>query len=1030
MQLDGLILIRPERCKCSEDWTPYFLYSAVANLTMEDIGGYVYDKKELIGHGAFAVVFRGKSTKTPSNQVAIKSICKKNLAKTQTLLGKEINILKELQHENIVRLLDCIETPTHVFLVMEFCNGGDLADYLQLKGTLSEETIRLFLIQIAAAIQVMSAKGIVHRDLKPQNILLSYSPVLRSPQPKDIKIKIADFGFARFLHGEMMAATLCGSPMYMAPEVIMSKSYDAKADLWSIGTITYQCLTGKAPFHASNPQNLRRLYETTKVLKPSIPSGCSAVMKDLLYGLLKKKPDDRMSYDDFFNHPFLAGKVTTTYASIPVQVPSRRRLFSENSRGLRTAMAYDSSSPKDFMQGSIKATSNDECRTGMIFPDSASSAIKFHKPPRRCSSAPDDFVLVPKDVPMDSPQEIARRISGSKEELLSPPRSYSPRQVTKRKEKRFYLGSSPPSDIPYLSSPDRCDSPLNYQKQSFPRTSSISVPRSSGYILDHEAPVSPMRASPQKIPSPTSGTPTQQRTPPRENLITPPLYRVSSSILRVSTPPTLEPVIDTTEKGLANRNQVNSSRPKSVRLKSPKLPRRATIPNINETGKYRKSAFNAPIKSKSNPHLCNMVAKLSSDEEIIDKGPNSSFSVGPQSEDKRIRKVKSSPALISDAVKDIPVVAPHLEMNEKLVTLITQLAQDKNSLATQLPSPAFKLSTPPSPIYSPGECTPPPGLFTAASPTLLLQASSPSPPLIPYLRNKSMPSPDNNRDLTSSPDFMGNFMVTEYFSKESSFDKQSILKSSLLFSSDIMKQTMDSDEAKSLTMEKDQSCAASPVLEIPLMSNFETDQISEKTYLSQEHVLAMGEIEELLSFADTVFKLTKDFNLSGYVNDLMSDLQHKKSDIVPSPEGVKCYKLLLTLESLRVSSHALKFSQSYKKKKILESTKTLSDAVKKLGELCQKCLFCVGQYKQSVPNDISKFKTDTAKLIYLYAIGICQYSASNELMGNYDESKKGYRISKGMFKGLLQQCKSSKDKKVVKQYIDQIDSRLQTMEKR
>ena len=107
----------------------------------------------------------------------------------------------------------------------------------------------------------MNSKGIVHRDLKPQNILLAHSGKTRNPHPSDIVLKIADFGFARFLQDGVMAATLCGSPMYMAPEVIMSLQYDAKADLWSLGTIVFQCLTGKAPFQVnieskiSNAQN-------------------------------------------------------------------------------------------------------------------------------------------------------------------------------------------------------------------------------------------------------------------------------------------------------------------------------------------------------------------------------------------------------------------------------------------------------------------------------------------------------------------------------------------------------------------------------------------------------------------------------------------------------------------------------------------------------------------------------------------------------------------------------------------------------
>lgn len=134
-------------------------------------------------------------------------------------------------------------------------------------------------------------KGIVHRDLKPQNILLAHNYGKTLPSPSKIVLKIADFGFARFLQDGNMAATLCGSPMYMvsnlwnafedenqqtmqflpelqAPEVIMSLHYDAKADLWSLGTIIFQCLTGKAPFQAHTPQELKMFYEKNPNLAP------------------------------------------------------------------------------------------------------------------------------------------------------------------------------------------------------------------------------------------------------------------------------------------------------------------------------------------------------------------------------------------------------------------------------------------------------------------------------------------------------------------------------------------------------------------------------------------------------------------------------------------------------------------------------------------------------------------------------------------------------------------------------------------
>jgi len=312
---------------------------------MESVGEYEYSPKDLIGHGAFAVVFKGRHQVKTDIPVAIKSINKKNLAKTQNLLDKEIKILKELtelQHENVVSLLDCKETLNHVFLVMEYCNGGDLADFLHTMKTLSEDTIRLFLKQISGAMKALHDKGIVHRDLKPQNILLCYkddgrgdrspprgggattkSSTLASQyvnrSPTDITLKIADFGFARFLCDGVMAATLCGSPMYMAPEVIMSLQYDAKADLWSIGTIVYQCLTGKAPFHAQTPQALKQFYEKTPNLFPKIPSGTSRDLTDLLMRLLKRNAKDRIDFEDFFSHLFMRERGSP---SNPVSVPS------------------------------------------------------------------------------------------------------------------------------------------------------------------------------------------------------------------------------------------------------------------------------------------------------------------------------------------------------------------------------------------------------------------------------------------------------------------------------------------------------------------------------------------------------------------------------------------------------------------------------------------------------------------------------------------------------------------------------------
>ncbi|XP_061732686.1 serine/threonine-protein kinase ULK1 [Nerophis ophidion] len=362
---------------------------------METVGRFEFSRKDLIGHGAFAVVFKGRHREKHDWEVAVKCINKKNLAKSQTLLGKEIKILKELKHENIVALLDFQETASSVYLVMEYCNGGDLADYLHSKGTLSEDTIRVFLQQIAGAMRVLQAKGIIHRDLKPQNILLSYPPGRKS-HSNNTCIKIADFGFARYLQNNMMAATLCGSPMYMAPEVIMSQNYDAKADLWSIGTIVFQCLTGKAPFQASSPQDLRMFYEKNKNLSPNIPRETSSHLRHLLRGLLQRNHNDRMDFDEFFSHPFLEAASSSIKKSTPTVTMTCFPSSASASSCSSSSTSHLASPPQSLAEGQhlrpkALASPTQEA-TGFLLKDS-SVGCGSSKNSSSCDT--DDFVIVP-----------------------------------------------------------------------------------------------------------------------------------------------------------------------------------------------------------------------------------------------------------------------------------------------------------------------------------------------------------------------------------------------------------------------------------------------------------------------------------------------------------------------------------------------------------------------------------------------------------------------------------------------------------
>uniref|UniRef100_A0A5K3FBA1 Protein kinase domain-containing protein n=3 Tax=Mesocestoides corti TaxID=53468 RepID=A0A5K3FBA1_MESCO len=310
------------------------------------LGIYEYNPADILGSGAFAIVYKGRFRDNKSQNVAIKQMIKgQNVLKSKTLLSKEISVLKDLNHEHIVRLYDHNISNSDVYLVMEFCNGGDLSEYLHCKKTLPEETIRHFLIQIGSAMHAMNIRAVMHRDLKPGNILLSYygeyASVNDVPGPL-ITFKLADFGFARFLQDGIMAETMCGSPMYMAPEVLMCHKYDARADIWSMGIIVYQCFVGKAPFYANSPEALKNIYLKTIDLKPRIPRETSHNLRDLLLKMLIRKPADRIDFPSFLSHPFLTEKhispsdlVPHKPASVPPLPSSVRRPRGSQSTGSR-----------------------------------------------------------------------------------------------------------------------------------------------------------------------------------------------------------------------------------------------------------------------------------------------------------------------------------------------------------------------------------------------------------------------------------------------------------------------------------------------------------------------------------------------------------------------------------------------------------------------------------------------------------------------------------------------------------------------
>ncbi|GBG63098.1 hypothetical protein CBR_g36585 [Chara braunii] len=261
------------------------------------IGDYIVTQQ--IGSGSFAVVWKGRH-KLTSTEVAIKEIATDKLnRKLQDSLESEVAILKRANHPNIIHLLEIVKSHDRIFLVLEYCAGGDLSEYIKRHGRVPEATARNFMRQLAAGLRVLRDNNLIHRDLKPQNLLLSTAD-------RKLTLKIADFGFARSLMPQGLAETLCGSPLYMAPEILQFQRYDAKADLWSVGAILFELVTGRPPFGGANHVQLLRNIERSEARIPeNISSTLSEDCVDMCQRLLRRHPVERLAFEQFFHHPFL-----------------------------------------------------------------------------------------------------------------------------------------------------------------------------------------------------------------------------------------------------------------------------------------------------------------------------------------------------------------------------------------------------------------------------------------------------------------------------------------------------------------------------------------------------------------------------------------------------------------------------------------------------------------------------------------------------------------------------------------------------
>jgi len=262
----------------------------------------LFEMGQKIGAGNFSTVHTALEKTGERRHVAVKKMDKRRLRPSDLdAVKSEVSILKGLNHEHIIKLYDMYETRDHFFIVTELAQGGELFERIVKKEYYEEADAVGVVTRIAQALQYCHERGVVHRDLKPENILLA-------EKDNDDSIKLVDFGFAKEVNPEGASGlqTTCGTPGYVAPEIISGKPYGSEVDVWSLGVITYILLCGYPPFYDSNQQNLFRLIRAGAFkFDAEFWDQVSDEAKDLIKKCLVVNPKKRITIDQVLEHPWI-----------------------------------------------------------------------------------------------------------------------------------------------------------------------------------------------------------------------------------------------------------------------------------------------------------------------------------------------------------------------------------------------------------------------------------------------------------------------------------------------------------------------------------------------------------------------------------------------------------------------------------------------------------------------------------------------------------------------------------------------------
>ncbi|XP_042303124.1 serine/threonine-protein kinase 33 isoform X2 [Sceloporus undulatus] len=326
---------------------------------------YTFGRK--LGQGSFGVVIEATHKET-GIKWAIKKVNREKAGSSAVkLLEREVSILKTVNHDHIIHLEEVFETPKRVYLVMELCEDGELKEILQRKGQFSENETRHIIQSLASAIAYLHKKDIVHRDLKLENILVKSSDIDEENEMK-LNIKVTDFGLAVQKMGgsESMFQSTCGTPIYMAPEVISAHDYSQQCDVWSVGVIMYMLLSGGPPFIAGSEEKLFEVIKKGDLqFKHLIWQSVSEAARNVLQQLLKVDPAHRFTANELLDCQWITGETHIVQRQFNVLELMKKWNQSSSTEGGETSISESD------LNGSSSTTQQEEICEGQNSPVSS-----------------------------------------------------------------------------------------------------------------------------------------------------------------------------------------------------------------------------------------------------------------------------------------------------------------------------------------------------------------------------------------------------------------------------------------------------------------------------------------------------------------------------------------------------------------------------------------------------------------------------------------------------------------------------------